>query len=279
MKVMSFLEDSSGQDPHVENATSPIHLNCDQQRNKLQRIFAKAYNAVKDLKKEARDRSKDDTCQETADAKKASLLVPLVAQREQAAGRIVYSQSALAALEPVLKQVENRVKKLQKYIESKLTPECEEASEVSKYLQNVRDLIISLQNCPGRNDFALKIPTDKDPESRYFQKCFDTSYGKICGTRMRTGGKKGNGHYMMTPTTARKACRELNSKLCTFNELEVALKEGVQWCAAGFVADKDALLYFPMQSKQQGCGHKGMNVRKKTYGGEGKGNAWCCSKV
>merc|ERR1712224_805509 len=104
---------------------------------------------------------------------------------------------------------------LQAHVKDTLTPECEEASEVSKYLQDVRDLIISLQNCPGRDDFKLKIPTDEDPESGYFQKCFSTGYGKICGTRMRTGGKKGNGHYMMTPKTAKKACKDLNGEMCT----------------------------------------------------------------
>jgi hypothetical protein len=277
-EVDSIVVDNSTVNPGLAPSEDPIKMNCNQQRKKLQRIFTKAYLAVKDLKKDAKERSEDKTCQETADSKKAAEMVPLVAQRDQAAGRIEYSNGAIAALTPVLNLVSDRVEMLKKHIEGTLKPECEEASEVSKYLQDVRDLIISLQNCTGRDDFTLKIPDDTEPESKYFQRCFDTSYGKICGTRMREGGKKGNGHYMMTPGTAKKACRELNSKLCKFSELEVALKEGVQWCAAGFVADKGALLYFPMQSKQEGCGRKGMNIRKKTYGGEGKGNAWCCSK-
>jgi hypothetical protein len=142
-------------DPEKEK--SPIELNCNQQRKKLQRIFSKAYNAVKDLKKDAKERSKDKTCQEMADAKKASLMVPLVAQREQATGRIEYSAAAVTAITPVLKLVDRRVDKLQEYVNEKLTPECKEASEVSKYLQNVRDLIISLEKCPGRNDFTLKV--------------------------------------------------------------------------------------------------------------------------
>lgn len=258
---------------------SPLVMTCNQQRKKLQRIYAKAYLAVKDLKKDAKERSEDETCQDTADSKKAALLVPLVAQRDQAAGRIEYSNQALAALEPVLDQVKMRAEKLEKHIEGFLKPECEEASEVSKYLQDVRDLIISLQKCPGRDDFTLKIPTDKEPESKYFQRCFDTSFGKICGTRMRKGGKKGNGHYMMAPNTAKQACVELSGTLCTFNDLEVAYEDGVEWCAMGFVADKGAMMYFPMQSVKQGCGRKGLNgPRKKSYGGVGKGNAWCCYK-
>lgn len=260
----------------TEELDSPITMNCNQQRKKLQRIFNKAYLAVKDLKKEAKERSEDQTCQETADSRKAAEEVPLIAQRDQAVGRIEYSNNAIAALQPVLDQVEIRVEMLKKHIDGFLLPECEKADEVSKYLQDVRDLIISLQKCPGRDDFALKIPSDEEPESKYFQRCFDTSYGQICGTRMREGGKKGNGHYMMTPKTAKQACIELSATLCTFDELDKALKDGVQWCAAGFVADKGAQMFFPMQSKEKGCGKKGMNTRLKTYGGEGKGNAWCC---
>eukprot|EP00746_Dinoflagellata_sp_MGD_P074109 gnl/MRDRNA2_/MRDRNA2_29979_c0_seq2.p1 gnl/MRDRNA2_/MRDRNA2_29979_c0~~gnl/MRDRNA2_/MRDRNA2_29979_c0_seq2.p1 ORF type:complete len:516 (-),score=122.32 gnl/MRDRNA2_/MRDRNA2_29979_c0_seq2:74-1621(-) len=275
-KLLQEPNASASSDENAEESDSPITMNCNQQRKKLQRIFTKAYLAVKDLKKEAKERSEDETCQETANAKKAAELVPLVAQRDQAAGRIEYSSSAIAALQPVLEQVDTRVEALKKHIEGFLMPECEEAGEVSKYLQDVRDLIISLQKCPGRDDFTLKIPSDDEPESKYFQRCFSTSYGKICGTRMREGGKKGNGHYMMTPKTAKKACIELQGTLCTYDELEVARKEGVEWCAAGFVADKGAQMYFPMQSKKKGCGHKGMNTRVKTYGGEGKANAWCC---
>eukprot|EP00746_Dinoflagellata_sp_MGD_P167590 gnl/MRDRNA2_/MRDRNA2_98341_c0_seq1.p1 gnl/MRDRNA2_/MRDRNA2_98341_c0~~gnl/MRDRNA2_/MRDRNA2_98341_c0_seq1.p1 ORF type:complete len:746 (+),score=191.45 gnl/MRDRNA2_/MRDRNA2_98341_c0_seq1:178-2415(+) len=271
----------SGEDDDIEDESidaekpaSPIQLNCNQQRKKLQRIFTKAYNAVKDLKQDAKERVEDKTCQETADAKRASLLVPLVSQREQATGRIEYSDQALAALKPVLQQVETRAGMLQDYIRIHLIPECEEATEVSKYLQDVRDLIISLQSCPGRDDFTLKIPTDKDPESRYFQKCFDTSYGKICGTRMRTGGKGGNGHYMMTPKMARSACKDLNSKLCTLEEVELAYKQNIGWCSWGFVTDDK--LYSIMQEDRQGCPPEGLNGPKLF--GSGKGNAWCCSK-
>jgi cation transport regulator ChaB len=165
---MHLLSEEKPEGPRQRpRSAKPIELNCNQQRNKLQRIFSKAYNAVKDLQKDAKDRSEDDTCQETADAKKASLLVPLVAQREEATGKIEYSEAAIAALEPVLKLVQNRVDKLQDHIDRQLAPECREASEVSKYLQNVRELIISLEKCPGKDDFILKIPAEeKDGKCR-----------------------------------------------------------------------------------------------------------------
>merc|ERR1719335_1007635 len=48
--------------------------------------------------------------------------------------------------------------RLRIHIDDTLTPECDEAGEVSKVVQRVRDLIISLDECPGRKDFKLKIP-------------------------------------------------------------------------------------------------------------------------
>merc|ERR1719301_507632 len=89
-------------------------------------------------------------------------MVPLVSQREQATGRIASSSEALAALEPVLHLLENRVEKLEKHIKEDMTPECKESKEVSKVLKQVRDLILSLEKCPGRNNFHLLIPKEHD---------------------------------------------------------------------------------------------------------------------
>jgi len=100
----------------------------------------------------------DKTRVDSAEAKRASALVPLTAQRDQASARIEYSTQALAMLEPVLNLLKDRVDKLQKHIEESLTPECKEAAKVSDALNAVRELIISLDRCPGRNDFQLKIP-------------------------------------------------------------------------------------------------------------------------
>lgn len=166
-------EDEEEEDDRIEKDITPFDegalgetlqnvstLTCNQQRNKLQRIFTKAYLAVKDLKRDAKERSEDDSCFDTAKIEKAGKLVPLVAQRDQAAARIEYSSQALSALTPVLGLVKQRVDALQIHIAQVLTPECTEADVVSKYLQQVRDLIVSLEECPGRNNFKLKIPTE-----------------------------------------------------------------------------------------------------------------------
>jgi hypothetical protein len=138
------------------------NLTCDEQREQLQEVFTETYLKVVDLIKDAKDREEDKTCFESAEAQHTSALVPLTSQREQASARIEYSTQALAMLEPVLNLLKNRVEKLEKHIEETLTPECKEASKVSESLQAVRDLIISLEKCPGRNDFKLQIPGEEE---------------------------------------------------------------------------------------------------------------------
>eukprot|EP00746_Dinoflagellata_sp_MGD_P101068 gnl/MRDRNA2_/MRDRNA2_41160_c0_seq2.p1 gnl/MRDRNA2_/MRDRNA2_41160_c0~~gnl/MRDRNA2_/MRDRNA2_41160_c0_seq2.p1 ORF type:complete len:740 (-),score=186.41 gnl/MRDRNA2_/MRDRNA2_41160_c0_seq2:92-2311(-) len=134
------------------------NMSCDSQREALQQVFTETYLLVQELLHEARENVEDGSCIDAASAKRTSELVPLTTQREQASGRIESSAQAVALLEPVLNMLKNRVEKLEKYIETKLSPECSEASKVSETLKAVRELILSLQKCPGRNDFSLKIP-------------------------------------------------------------------------------------------------------------------------
>lgn len=162
-------------DPIEEAIESVPTLNCNAQREELQKIFTKAYLALSDLQKDAKERSEDDTCFETAEADKTAKLVPLVAQRDQAAARIEYSEQALAALTPVLELIKQRTETLQVHIDQVLTPECSEADVVSKYLQLVRELIISLNECPGRNDFKLKVPKE-DTEAEANDEFTDTGF-------------------------------------------------------------------------------------------------------
>jgi len=113
---------------------------------------------LSDLLKDAKERALDKSCFQGAEAKKAAEMIPLVAAREQAAARIEHATQALGALEPVLSLVKDRVEKLRAHIDDDLTPECAEASEVSKALGKVRELILELEECPGRSDFKLKVP-------------------------------------------------------------------------------------------------------------------------
>merc|ERR1719235_364193 len=89
---------------------------------------------------------------------KASELVPLVSQRDIAIEKIEVASQAIAAIEPVLHLVKDKAEKLRKHIDETLKPECSHAGDASKLLVKVRELINSLEKCPGRNNFKLKIP-------------------------------------------------------------------------------------------------------------------------
>merc|ERR1719161_1446822 len=147
------------------------NLTCDEQREQLQQVFTETYIAVVNLIKDAKERGEDESCFDSAEAKRTSALVPLTSQRDQAAARIEYSTQALAMLEPVLNLLKVRVDKLQKHIDETLTPECKEAAKVSETLEAIRELIISLEKCPGRNDFTLKIPVEEDEKEEASGHC------------------------------------------------------------------------------------------------------------
>merc|ERR1719311_497564 len=61
-------------------------------------------------------------------------------------------------LRPVVDNLKNSAGSLEKHIKGIMTPECEETAAVSKTLNTVRQLIISLEKCPGKNDFPLVVP-------------------------------------------------------------------------------------------------------------------------
>lgn len=145
------------QGPNV-TVTNVSELSCDLQRKELQEAFNEAYVTVTKLIEDAKERSEDKSCFEAANAKHSSAIVPLVSEREQATTLIEQSTQALVSSRPVLEFVRHRAEKLQAHIDLALKPECSKASEVSKALQDVRNLIMSLEECPGRHDFQLVIP-------------------------------------------------------------------------------------------------------------------------
>jgi len=131
---------------------------CDEEREELQKAFTKAYKDLAALKKEAKERSEDKSCFEDAMSEKMAKLVPLTAARESAVQKIEEATAAIASLEPILENVKDRAEKLRHHIDEVLVPECFEAAEVSEMLTKIREMILALEECPGRQDFALAIP-------------------------------------------------------------------------------------------------------------------------
>jgi len=131
---------------------------CDTQREKLQEVFTETYKAISKLTKDAEDRSTDSMCTDAAEARKMAELAPITMQREKTSTKIEEASEAISGLEPVLDMAKQRAKMMEKHIETVLKPECADAAEVSKMLQNIRDLIVSVEQCPGFKRLHLKVP-------------------------------------------------------------------------------------------------------------------------
>merc|ERR1719281_163201 len=161
----AFVEFSQRNTRHKVVQEPEKKRDCDKQREDLQKAFEKAYKETRMLKEATRKRTVDETCFTTAEAVKTAELVPLVSQRDIAVEKIEVASQAIAAIDPVLNLVKEKAEKLRIHIDETLSPECLEAGDASKVLVKVRELIISLDECPGRNDFKLKIPpVEEEPE-------------------------------------------------------------------------------------------------------------------
>jgi len=58
--------------------------------------------------------------------------------------------------------------------------------------------------------------------------------------------------YSISRANAASVCREYGARLASYNELSLALQEGADWCATGWVSDRtDA--YYPIQVPRSGC--------------------------
>jgi hypothetical protein len=143
---------------HRKMVADPKKSDCDTQREELQKAFEEAYIETRELKGEAKLRTTDKTCFETAETMKTSELVPLITHREIAVEQISSASQAIAAIDPVLNLVKEKAEKLRIHIDETLTLECADTEQASEVLERVRELILSLEECPGRNDFKLKIP-------------------------------------------------------------------------------------------------------------------------
>merc|ERR1719333_979686 len=139
---------------------------CDKAREKLQKAFEEAYIGVQKLIKQSAKESTEGykVCVEEANVKKTIAMTPLTEQQEESNTRIQASTRALSSLMPTVELIRKRAEAMQEYIDETLTPECYEDGEVSEHLQKVRELIMELAECPGRDDFQLKIPAKAKAE-------------------------------------------------------------------------------------------------------------------
>lgn len=138
---------------------------CDSKRDALQEEFSEAYRTIMRLKVDAQERVDGlQDCLDSVHASMTAALVPLVQQRDTASQRSEDASSQISLLTPVLESVKDRLEKLKDHIEEMKT-ECKDCSMVSQHLLRVRELINSLEHCPGRGDYRLRIPEPDNADS------------------------------------------------------------------------------------------------------------------
>lgn len=135
----------------------PSSSDCDADKILLQEKFIEAHEELVKLVMEVKEESEDTTCAETAQATYDVETADLVTEREHASDKIQEAQDALSASTPVLEQMTAQLSVIQVTIND-LTEECTAANDVSQYLKNVQQLIISTIGCPGMDALTLGVP-------------------------------------------------------------------------------------------------------------------------
>lgn len=147
----------------VENSTVGLvkfrELDCNASRAVLQEEYTKAYQELSKLIKRAEtDRDSGyELCVEEADAQLAEERARLNAAIQAATKNSMRAWEIDQSLSPLLQDVQRALQKVQGHLEE-LLGSCVVEDSVSAHLNRVRDLIVSLQKCPGRHDFTLSIP-------------------------------------------------------------------------------------------------------------------------
>ena len=137
-------------------------VNCHAEREALQTAFTQAFLSLGDLfnRKNQTIQDQFSDCLNTAtyDYKEAVEGPDGIDPKIQTAARQIHAaQSRIALLEPRLHDVEQAVRVMRTHIHH-LNSTCTLDENVLGHLHSVQVLIGQMAECPGRNDFYLKIP-------------------------------------------------------------------------------------------------------------------------
>jgi len=156
-KVAEFLQASS----RVKSSLTAIVSidDCDQQRENLQKEFATAFLQITNLRDRTAERIKDahEDCVVMADGVKDENHERLDSFIQESTTAINRAQEIINALNPLLIDAKKGLKKVQDHMKE-MEEQCANEDDVSEHLQRVRDLIMSLEKCPGRHDYQLQMP-------------------------------------------------------------------------------------------------------------------------
>jgi hypothetical protein len=165
-KAAAFLQASSRIKSRLTSIVSKD--DCDNQRQQLQDEFANSFIQITQLRDSTAQRIADahEDCIALADGVKSEAHERLDSSITESTSSINRAQEILNALNPLLLDAKKGLKKVQDHMKE-LEDSCAKEDDVSEHLQRVRDLIMSLEKCPGRHDYQLQMPASADEEAEF----------------------------------------------------------------------------------------------------------------
>jgi len=159
-KVVDFLNNKRAPDEEEKAGIKYSVIDCTAARQRLQDEFTEAYIEITKLITDGEKAATDEKerCDLTARNEEDERSSQLNLQIARCTADITAAKDTIHELEPLLNNGHDETAALEKYLEKTLSKMCKEDESVTEHLKAVRRLIMSLEKCPGRNDFKLMIP-------------------------------------------------------------------------------------------------------------------------
>lgn len=163
-KLVAFL--ARKQMARVSNVTdasnaAPTYaaLDCNATRAVLQQEFTKSYTEIHKLHEDGAKLAADELeeCKDEAATEHSVRQSQLDGKIHDASANINAAKDTLQELTPLLNNAKEEAEALQAHIDE-LKKSCQIEGDVTEHLVKIRQLIHSLEECPGRNDFKLTVP-------------------------------------------------------------------------------------------------------------------------
>jgi hypothetical protein len=141
------------------NGTKYTALDCNATREVLQDEFTSSWAAISKLLQEGEADAKRqrEECIQNANMVYAGDQAETTAEMRDATRNIQMAKDVLSAVNPLLENAQKESEALTAHLEV-LKRNCQLDDDVTDHLTRVRELIMSLEECPGRNDFRLEVP-------------------------------------------------------------------------------------------------------------------------
>jgi len=161
-RVVDFLNNkrAAGDDEEEKAGIKYSVIDCTAARQRLQDEFTEAYIEITKLITDGEKAATDEKerCDLTARNEEDERSSQLNLQIARCTADITAAKDTIHELEPLLDNGKEETEALEKYLDKTLSRMCQEDENVTEHLKAVRRLIMSLEKCPGRNDFKLIIP-------------------------------------------------------------------------------------------------------------------------